>query len=194
MSAISSLENCETVYKYIEFSKQCLAYPFPSTLVIASNCLRLSRHLKNSPILFFIISPQFPFCEFSLLHFWSFGQLSFSRSCFSHGTQAFLQASSHSQGQHETQAQWARCLPLELWTVSERNKESRNFESQNPHSSSNRGDDSSGSCGNTLARLFLHKCVAMFPASWFPSERPCLLVFPMSSSCCHRFCELVSFH
>lgn len=54
MNEISTLKSCKTVYKYIEFSKHCLVYPFPSTSVFASNCLCLSRYLKNSPMLLFI--------------------------------------------------------------------------------------------------------------------------------------------
>lgn len=157
---------CINLHKCVEFLKFWLVYPFPSILVIASNSHLFPDTLKNSHILFFIRSPQLLFGEFLLSTIDHVGQRPIPTACLHHRIQAFIPVP-------------YSVLPR-LWTVREWNKTSRNFEGQNPHSSSsNRGDDSSSSCGNILTRLFLPKRVAMFPASWIPSELPFFLVFPV---------------
>lgn len=137
------------------------------------NCFSLyrSKHSRPSHVFFFIMPPS------------------------------FLSVNSLSSTLAHLPSPWNPTLPTKplldvssrLWTGSKSNKELRNFEGQNSRSSSSRGGDSSGSCGNILARLFLHKYVAVFPASWLPSELPCFLVFPMSLSCSHWLYELLAF-
>lgn len=58
-SAISSLKHRTMAYKYIKFSKRCFVCPFPSTVAIAPHCLYLSRHLRPSHTLLFIMPPSF---------------------------------------------------------------------------------------------------------------------------------------
>lgn len=169
-------------YQRIEFPRHCLVCPFLphwQLLLIVS-----FETFKTFSCVLLHHASQLPFCELPVFHACS--------SAFALESNPSYKASPNSLGWRETQAHHLD-VSSRLSTGNESSKELRNFEGQNPRSSGSRGGDSSGSCGNILARLFLHKYVAVFPASWLPSELPCFLVFPMSLSCSHWLYELLAF-
>lgn len=171
-------------YKCIEFSKTLFRLPLSFHSGNCSSLFVSFETLKTFSYITLHHASQLPFCELPVFQAWSPALTLEPNPSYKPLLPAWDGG--------ETQAHHLDASSR-LWTGSESNKELRNFEGQNPHSSGSRGDDSSDSCGNTLAGLFLHKYVAVFPASWLPSELPCFLAFPMSLSCSHWLYELLAF-
>lgn len=151
----------------------------------------LPRHLKNTHILSFIKAWRFPFWDFSLFHYWSFGQRPLPGASLHMKSKVSYQPLLKASDEPETQAQLARCVLLGLFTMRETRKQGilrvriltvavrevmtalAAVTTYWPFYS----------CGNELQHFLLPGFLLSFLI---------FLVFPISSSCSHWFYKLVS--